>query len=279
WPIPTPSEPTSTAACPPGSSPSAASSSSFGTLRTGPTPIEAPVEIDGELLYVDTDEVLNPLARYIRNAPRRVPAFDPDIFVGQRFLRNAACTVDFDNPTVLDSLPDNAQWTFAPYYGENCGDSTYAYVSPMNYDHFHLSYENQDALDCLASAWADDGCDEIDPASEPRYLQPHSTTVGTRLYVRTFEGTNRNIPFDLISFRVWGQPVDVCYKPAETQDGDWIIAPGGEDATPGLSYCWFGLPPGHYDVSAYVVDVAEVTFRSASNAESVFSLDDIRVQH
>ncbi|MEO1338032.1 MAG: hypothetical protein AAFV29_20475, partial [Myxococcota bacterium] len=49
-------------------SPSAASSSSFGTLRTGPTPIEAPVEIDGELLYVDTDEVLNPLARYIRNA-------------------------------------------------------------------------------------------------------------------------------------------------------------------------------------------------------------------
>ncbi|MEM7676982.1 MAG: hypothetical protein AAF449_13340 [Myxococcota bacterium] len=256
----------------------ASPSASFGTIRIGPLPVAPPVEIDGEPL-VFGEAVLNPLARYIRRAPQRVAPFDPGIFAGQRYLRSAACTVDFDNPTMLDSLPDDARWTFAPYYGENCGQSTYAYVTPMNYNHFHLSYENQDAVDCMASAFTDEGCDDIEPASEPRFLQPHSTQVGTRLYVRTFAGTNQNIPFDLISFRVWGQPADVCYKPADTQDGDWVAAPGGENGTPGRSYCWFGLQPGHYNVSAYAVDVAEVTFRSAAGAVSIFSLDDIHVQH
>lgn len=113
------------------------------------------------------------------------------------------CSIDFGNYSALKALPDNAAgntFAVAPFYTHPCtgGSFTLSEGPGSNYGHYHLSFENA-CINCFASngyfglnrscAGTGTGCDVIDPASYPRYVQGHQSDMQFQLVGQPNPGT------------------------------------------------------------------------------------------
>lgn len=166
----------------------------------------------------------------------------------------AECMVDFDDPAILSSFPDNAQHMIvADPYAQVCGDGVVR-VEDMVYGHYHLSYEDT-SLGCYdnngnVGQGTPDNCMPWngDPAAEPRMVQPHLPTE----YMRIWRSANFiliPLPFAMESFvNLGGEPVKFRYRKTNGQWFQWNSLAG--------QTVW--------DLSQYVFDVDEIQITHAS---------------
>jgi hypothetical protein len=144
--------------------------------------------------------------------------------------------------------------------------------SLYNYDHYHLNYENSDAEACYPNGFTAEGCDQIDPAKEPRSVSPHD---GGEWLSVTVYNLNGFFAFNLERLTVDREPIRLCYTLAA--QGPWLTSGGPDDTSmQGSSYCWDTLDPGFvWDVSDWVNEVTQVRMRSASGSTPI--IDDLLV--
>jgi hypothetical protein len=186
--------------------------------------------------------------------------------------RAASCDIDFNYEPSLLNLPDSAKTTFAinPWWRQPCpvGGGTDAWLRPVvGFDHYHLMYEDPVAAACVPFFEGEDCA--FDPAEQPRYLMPMSTSDWLSLAV--YQG-EKYTSFNVSRLTVTGAPIKLCYKkPAQ---GPWVTSKAGTDSIPGLSYCWDKLDPGFvWDISDWAFDIVEVRITGAG--DSLYELDDL----
>ena len=193
------------------------------------------------------------------------------------------CFVDFNESTVLSSLPDGAIDTFVywPFWNQYCpqGSNTGISVQPVGNSHYHLGYVDETIRWCFdletfgRPVDPDDpisDCTAIDPTTEPRSgIQPHVQDFSIRIFAYDTQTKDR-LQFDLNQIRILSGQAEICFVKT---DLPWITSEPTDDP-PG--YCG-DLGPGNWDISESVVDAHEVRIYARS-ANMSFTDLGIRIQ-
>jgi len=200
------------------------------------------------------------------------------------------CVVDFSDFDALNLLtfaPEGFSiyaedtFTWSPWWFQACNALDHVVVRPTVHTHFHLGYEDPHIMPCPGSFsdWGimqEDGtCQQFDPREKPRNLHPHDESETIQLYV--WDGNQKRI-FSLKSIRVLGQnPIRLCYKPDQQDDGAWETSEPDGSTTPGIWFCWDELHTGNWDLSAYATFITDVKFSAVEGQDNI-SVDDIILQ-
>lgn len=184
------------------------------------------------------------------------------------FISN--CFVDFNEPGIIQTLPEQAINTFVywPFWTQNCtgpADTAIA-VEPIGSNHYHLNYVDTDIRWCTDlgelgrptdPADPTSPCDPIDPVTEPRKaIQPHLQGYAVRVFAYD-PVTKDRIPFTMNQIRIVSGTSEVCFV---RTDLPWITAAPTDQPA---GYCG-ELETGNWDVSATVTDAYEVRIYSRS---------------
>ncbi len=174
------------------------------------------------------------------------------------FVSQGPCPVNFDQPGLLEELPDDAELTFLfdPWWRQTCGLGTEARVRPLIYNHFHLVYEDS-TIDCLTEdahfGRTESGeCVALDdPALEPREIGVHGGAEVLSIK-RSTPGLEDELPFTLLSFaNTSSEPVKVRYR----------------RVSPPSWFQWDSLAGNTvWDVSDFVTGVVEVQITNAGTS-------------
>lgn len=206
--------------------------------------------LSAEALHIALEQRGTARTTMIRRLIRAQATADvtPGLTIGPQ--ASAECHVDFDDPQSIADLPNQAEDMFATHYAQPCGDGDEVRVEPMQYGHFHLSYEDL-TIDCvdedgMFGHGAPGSCTPLaDPSAEPRRVQSHDPTQVIKVYRKALLGAART--FSMVSFvNYGGEPVKFRYRKGAT----W--------------YEWGNLAGNTtWDVAAWVVDVDEVQITHA----------------
>jgi hypothetical protein len=194
------------------------------------------------------------------------------------------CDINFDNNFALSNVYDQARTTFAVptslsatgqlevcqpgktcwTYRQRCGVPGYVNVEPLNYPHFHLSFEDP-LLTCFANGgfgrMVNGMCQAADWAHEPRVVNPHDQTQWIKVWLGDRVSGQPRV-FDVSAFRVTStQPVQFWFQKT---DGSW--------------WFWGNLGPGNWNLSNYAVDVMQVLIRGSDAATSTPTIANIVIR-
>lgn len=202
------------------------------------------------------------------------------------------CYVDWDNHFALTNVTAQARTTFAVPTGigasgqrEPCNDghaacwtyrhrcfNDYINVEPMNYGHFHLSFEDPD-MDCFTPDPGDGlgggfgrgtpaSCPVVDWSEERRVMNSHVLDHWIKIWLEDRVSHAPRV-FDLPWIWVAGdQPIQFWFKKT---DGSW----------------WYWSELNHstiWNVSKWVHDVVEVRIRGASSGFGPYTLNGFYIQ-
>jgi len=231
-----------------------------------------------------------PVAHLLATSPRPTDPLDT-LVARPPVLKSAQCLVDFSDYDALDRLTyapdgfplyaeDGHAWS--PWWFQACNGIDHAVVRPIApYEHFHLAYEDPAIQPCYPSVidWDiihDDGtCEEFDPRTKPRRLVSHDGNAVIHLYL--YDGWGKKL-FGLDGLRVVSEnPVRLCYKPMQEEDGPWETSGPDGTTAPGIWLCWNSLGTGRWDLSGFGGYITEVKISSAGSIGSV-SIDDLKLR-
>jgi len=116
-------------------------------------------------------------------------------------------TVDFDSQATLGNYSDGAQSTFVTDWIEDAFVNGTVFITPQNYGHFHLLYEDP-TINCIdlhtglfGRPDGQGGCIPLaDPTAEPRKLASHRKDQVIVIQVLNVD-TGLPMPFDLRTVR------------------------------------------------------------------------------
>ncbi len=128
-----------------------------------------------------------------------------------------ACTITYNDRNIINTLPNKAWDTFAwaPHYNMTCASAFWIYTLPMSpQNHHHLMYEDPAVCPSLnlparvgryayplahipgkCDDWNNPPCilNNIDPATLPRFLSPHTGSDIDQIYVIDKVTRNRRV--------------------------------------------------------------------------------------
>ncbi len=200
-----------------------------------------------------------------------------------------SCTIAFNTRSSLAALPDHASWSFAPYYMENCGNSTYGQVFPTVVGHFHLMYENpnyapignsvlgiylgtpgQGPAPACAWTYPPVHTTALDAANYGRFLMAHDPSEWVKINLMSSNGIRK--VFDLKSLNIRPIPNAAC-NPGEGKIQLWIKKYSTQQW-----YYWSTLLPGYiwspFPADGSDLDEIQITTPAGS---AHWQIDDISV--